>query len=475
MNKINIATKLLGLLLFFPVFVSFEMKAEEVNPSDIQKVAINAFSLYSGISKSELIITQIIPVTKQDTAFFYIFNFDKGFIIVAADNVSVPIIGYGLENTIDMNDMPPAVSFLFDGYKEEIEVAKRMRPETSREILRLWEELLDDERGGASGESGQTGQTGVTLPNNKEEEGTPIYYKPGTWLMETKWGQSGGSASGSSISYNDSCPAINGTKTKVGCGGVALAQILNFYTCHITPKNYLKYLPQGFTDTIKINFSTVGYNWSKMSPENATKDNAKLLYHSAAAVKANFGTNNTSALLSNIENAFSYFDFTYPIRRYKSNYPIEANWINLLKSEIDKRRPIIYFGKNNVIGSSGHYWVVDGYSRDNNNNVSHFHCNWGWSGSGNGFWTLSSLTNINGSDYSYDNVALTVISALKGPIPYNDHTFPCGTIFAYSFRLYNCKVAQNVADAARLNMQCATEIFGTFEVPLGSVFEINIP
>ena len=136
---------------------------------------------------------------------------------------------------------------------------------------------------------------------------------------------------------------------------------------------------------------------------------------------------------------------------------------------------MLYFGKSDGTSSSGHYWVVDGYSVDNTNKVRHLHCNWGWSGSGNGFWMLSSLTNINGSDYSYDNVALTMISPNKFPGPFVNYTFPCSVLNQYSIRLVDCKVAPNVPVGVFFNMQCTTEIFGTFEVPLGSVFEIKIP
>jgi len=466
MNKINFFTKLLGLFLFFPVFVSLEMKAEEVNPSDIQKVAINAFSLYSGISKNELTITQIIPVTQQDTAFFYIFNFDKGFIIVAADNVSIPIIGYDLENTIVMNDIPPAVSFLFDGYKEEIGVAKRMRPETSREILRQWEELLDDERGGASGESGQTG---VIVGNNKEEEATPIYYKPGTWLMETKWNQSGGNTTGGGATYNYYCPTISGTKTLVGCGGVAFAQILNYYSCHVTPKGTLTHTQTGLP-TITINLSSVSYDWSNMAPYQANYYNAQLLYHSAVAIKSNFGVNNTASTITYVQPAFFHnFGFSDNALRFERKHFSDTDWKGFLKNSIDGRRPVYYRGTN-IDSTVRHAWVVDGY-----NNSDQFHCNWGWGGSCDGFYTLTNLTNIDGNNYNYNQVAIVFIRPEKTPHSFYNYTFPCSTATFYSFQLLDCKVAPNVPLGAILNMQCTTEIFGTFEVPLGSAFEIRIP
>jgi len=457
MKKINI-TILLSTGLLILAFLSLSLKAEEVKLSDIEKVALNAYTYYSGKSQSELRIAQIIPVSEQDTAYFYVFNFDEGFVMVAADDVALPILGYDLENSIDFNDIPPAVSDLFEEYKEEIKLAKKLKVRPSQDISQQWNFFLDDnfDRGLDPG----------STPHNS----TPAIYQPGTYLISTKWDQLGGNASGSTITYNNDCPKINGTKTLVGCGGVVVAQILNYWSCHVNPQKDITYSsPAG---TITVNFANQSYNWSNMLPNVATSENAKLLYHSAAASKSQFGVSNTGAVITDLATAFyAYFGFNAPDLREKKDFP-DANWKNLLKGEIDKRRPICYRGEN-LGGNPSHIWVVDGYNVDNNNNVNQFHCNWGWGGTSNGFYTLSNLTNVNGYNFNYKHQVLTLIVPINNPSTYNNYTFPCGNYNAYSFRLADCKVEKNVVDAVRLNMKCSTEIFGTFEVPLGSVFEIK--
>jgi len=457
MNKKIILTKLLGLFLFFPVFLSFELKAEEVNLTDIKKVALNAFSQYSGKSQSELQIVQIIPIMHHDTTFFYIFNFDPGFIMVAADDVSVPIIGYDLENTIDINDLPPAVSYLFDGYKEEIGIAKRMRPETSPEIQRQWDDLLNRERGGDDEESISKGLPAPT---------TPIY-TPGTWLIGTKWNQSGGNTTAGGITFNEYCPTINGTKTLVGCGGVAFAQILNYYSCHVAPQGTISYNPP--TGAININLSNVSYDWNNMTQYYANAHNAQLLYHSAAAIKSNFGVNNTESNIINVQPAFSgNFGFSLSLRYERVGFN-DSTWNSNLKKEINRRDPVYYRGTNSN-KTQTHSWLVDGY-----NNSDQFHCNWGWGGSCDGFYTLTNLTNIDGNNFNHNQIAILFNSPLKAPMSFYNYTFPCSTANYYSFRLIDCQVAPNVALGVFLEMQCTTEILGTFEVPLGSVFEVRIP
>jgi len=279
-------------------------------------------------------------------------------------------------------------------------------------------------------------------------------------------------ASGSIVTYNNDCPKIGGTKTLVGCGGVAVAQILNYYSCQINPKDILSYTPSGLS-TININFANQIYFWNSMSPNNATSENAKLLFHSAAAIKSQFGVSKTTAEVADILVGLpKYFDFSSLISRVDKSYYNDDAWKDLLKNQIDGRNPILYLGQN-TNGSQKHGWVVDGYSVDSNNKVSQFHCNWGWGGSSNGFFSLSNLTNVSGQNYNDTQSAIVSILPKYAPNTFRNYTFPCGNYTAYSFRLVNCKVAPNVPDAVRLNMQCATEIFGTFEVPLGSVFEIK--
>ena len=65
----------------------------------------------------------------------------------------------------------------------------------------------------------------------------------------------------------------------------------------------------------------------------------------------------------------------------RSNYSF-AEWMRIMKGELDERRPVIYTG-----GSSegAHAFVLDGYDTEN-----YFRVNWGWSGWGNGYYLLSS-------------------------------------------------------------------------------------
>ena len=67
----------------------------------------------------------------------------------------------------------------------------------------------------------------------------------------------------------------------------------------------------------------------------------------------------------------------------KSSYS-ETGWKNLIKQQIDSKKPMIYAGYS--VSYLGHAWNCDGYQDDS------FHMNWGWGGAGDGYYTLDNLT-----------------------------------------------------------------------------------
>lgn len=447
----NIVTKTLCLLFLFSLSISFQLKAEGVRPADSKKVALNAFSYYSGKAPSELRIVQEIPVSLRDTALLHIYNFEKGFIIVAADNAVEPILGFGLNSKFDFEDMPPALQFLLESYQEEILYAKRQNIRSSQEVNAKWNEHLSS-------------NPSKTL------------YTPATWLISTKWNQSGGNESGSIVGYNYYCPTnAQGTKTLVGCGGVALAQILRYWSCNVYPHGLVNYTStmNSYSTSININLTGQSYDWISMHPNKANIYNAYFLYHCAAALHSTFGTTAQGGTSSNpdtvhliLKNHFGFSNVTHVIR---DNY--SGDWIGLLKSNIDNRRPIFYAGykKENDTLKNGHGWVVDGYNSSN-----YFHCNWGWGGGNvdwDGWYLLSNLT-PNGKYYNDVHKATVNIYPTYHAYPsisLQNITIPSNTYTGRNIRVENCTVQNNANVILKGN--CAIEICGPFTVPLGATFQ----
>lgn len=454
MKKKNILKKPLVLFFLFLVSISFQLKAEEVQLADIRKVALNAFAHFSGKTPNELDILQIIPVEYNDTVAFYVLNFEKGFIIISADDVTEPVIGYGLNSSIDFNDIPLALDFLLEGYKEEILNAKRQQSSIVQETSDQWEFYLNYN------------------PEIGEKQSQPLLdkvnvlscsYAPGTYLVETKWAQKGGDGN-NNITYNHYCPTdAQGRKTIVGCVGVALAQILNYWKCRVYPQGPpVDYTPSGLP-RIYIDIAIQTYNWFNMLPNQANIDNAKLLYHSAAVVESEFAWNLTNSSDTRVPDKLnSNFGFSAANWDLKDYY--NGNWINLLKTNINNCRPIFYAAIDPARG--GHAWVVDGYNSSN-----HFHCNWGWGGSSDGWFNLSNLTgNV---AFTTDQAAITNIypTYYSGISTFQNMTFNSNTYTGHTVKVLNCTV-QNNANVI-FEVGCTTEIVGPFVVPLGATLEIR--
>ncbi len=116
--------------------------------------------------KADLKIMETIPISKDKKVVYYIFNFNKGHIVIANDDIIMPILGYGLTSNIDFDNIPPGLSFLLNIFKDEIMFAIKQNKKASNKIKNKWSYYL-----------------------NLDEQSAIKYYSAGTYLLETTWGK----------------------------------------------------------------------------------------------------------------------------------------------------------------------------------------------------------------------------------------------------------------------------------------------
>ena len=235
-------------------------------------------------------------------------------------------------------------------------------------------------------------------------------YTIGSYLLNTVWDQGSG--------YQEQCPIdpLTQQTSKVGCGGVALGQILHYWGCKVFPDGYVSYLPPNFQNNISIYFYNQTYNWSAMDVDSPDNENKKLLYHCAVSLESKFGFNGTSHEINGVPFSFwNYWGFNSETVKYKNDYI--STWTSLLRNEIDNGRPIYYGGTDVTVSpNKAHVWVVDGYRTSDNT----YHCNWGWGGNYNEWFTLTDLTpdtwNLNSSQLAVMGIypKLDACSGLAG-------------------------------------------------------------
>jgi len=379
------------LLLFLFVLRSF-LFAEKVPFDKIKKVAINWMNEKTNKTFSDNDIINLKYIISNKDTLFYIIEFSpEGFIILSADDISFPVLGFSTEGKYSYN-YPPAFSEMLECHIKEIEESKKNTTASNNEIKKMWLHYSIDE----------------TLFSKK---GNVSIIGP---LINTTWGQN--------YPYNKFCPPTNtlgsGGRTLAGCVAVAFAQLMKYHNWPINGKGYYEYDHYVY-GKISANFESTFYDWGNMINNINLNDSeiiinaiAKLIFHCGVSVSTDYGPNNSFAETTDVRSAlinfFRYSDESKIVWKKFDNQIIysDSQWVNMIKLELLNSRPIIYRG-NNSEGYQGHSFVIDGFNDD------HFHINWGWGGNLNGYFLLTALTPSSIFDFSYDNIAIINIKPEK--------------------------------------------------------------
>lgn len=355
--------------------------ASPVDPNTAQQVAQNFIST-TGDSLSAQQAAQphrLKRVAKQvtDTPPYYIFNNeDGGFVIVSGDDCATPILGYSNEGSIDLGNMPIQLQELLQAYALEIEEAVNNNLQATEEVAESWE---------AYRRAPQTQNTTAAV----------------NALIVTSWDQY--------PRYNALCPSdpslsnLGGHPT-TGCAATAMAQIMKYW--EYPKKGYgSKSYNSRYYGTLSADFGSTAYDWDNMplklsASTSATQNKAvaTLMYHCGVAISMEYncdGQGGSGAYVIDLgggrasaeEALKTYFGYASTVSGMRWNQSTSAStWSDMLKTELDNKRPILYAGYSPT-GGGGHAFICDGY--DNNGK---FHFNWGWSGQSNGFFSLTALT-----------------------------------------------------------------------------------
>jgi hypothetical protein len=317
---------------------------------------------------------------------------NNGWVIVAGDDCATAILGYADCGNFDPNNIPPNMQKWLEGYKTEISFAIENGIPATEQVQSEWES--------------------ISSQNILQATATSI-----SPLIQTKWDQA--------PYYNILCPYDNSAseRTVTGCVATAMAQVMNYWEYPKQGYGFHSYNHSKY-GTLSANFGSTTYDWSNMptqltSSSSTTQKNAvaTLMYHCGISVDMNYNVSSEGGSGAYIISSRSpinncteyalktYFGYKNTLRGVqKANYT-QTEWVNLLKTELNAGRPIVYggFGER-----SGHCFVADGY--DSNN---FFHFNWGWNGTCDGYFALTALNpssgGTGGGSYSYNDNQQAVI------------------------------------------------------------------
>ena len=276
---------------------------------------------------------------------FYVFNADHngGFVIVSADDRTLPVLGYADEGSLDMDNLP--------------------------ENVRRW---LEDYALGIR----ELGDAGAS-PSLRRVYGGVV--EP---LLTSKWNQS--------KPFNNQCPKDNdGNLSVTGCVATAMAQVMYYYQW---PQNAVEPLPSYVTSSNSINvpaLEATTFKWDKMRDTYTQSDTdegaeavAELMRYCGQLIKMDY-TSASSGGSVNASHMINYFGYSTTARDVSRSDYTTADWEKMVYEEVANHRPVLYSGFSDT---GGHEFVIDGY--DDN---GLFHVNWGWGGAYDGYFVLSIL------------------------------------------------------------------------------------
>ncbi|MBW6492117.1 MAG: C10 family peptidase [Lentimicrobium sp.] len=357
--------------------LTLAVSANPVDKKTAEQVALNYYAHYAPSNIDNFTINDSFETTRNGITTFFTFTFSSGgFVLVAADDASIPVLGYSHSGTISVDTYNPAAQDWFEKYSQEIESIATTR--ISNSFTRpLWDKVLS---------------------NSMERELSDV-----TPLVTTNWDQG--------CYYNALCPVEPNAgygscgRAWTGCVATTMAVLMKYHNWPVSGIGSHSYMHPTY-GMQAADFSAATYNYAAM-PNNVTSANsavATLMYHAGVSVNMDYAPSGSGAYSEDVPfSLVNYFNYAPTTElKSKADYPVLANWYALLRTDLDAGRPIYYAGSS--AESGGHAWICDGYTLSDNK----FHFNWGWSGTYNGFFSIGSL-NPGGNNFNDENRAIVGI------------------------------------------------------------------
>jgi len=322
----------------------------------------------AAVRTGEIVYTHYMP--KSGKAAFYVVSMNDAFVIVSADDVAHPILGYSFMTSWpkDITLLPAPVKGYFEELAVQIESASDLTADN--ETVEEWHHP----------QRAYEKASAADLPSSVEP------------LLSTQWDQG--------QYYNTFCPSDEQSpfdgRVPTGCLATAMAQLIKYWQYPANGRGQHRYT--GRYGVMSVDYDHTTYDYTLMpdqltasSSEEEINSVAGLIRDCGVAVNMDYQTNSSGASSPDIRAALvSQYRYS-PSMFFAERALYESEeWKNLLQQEISEGRPVIYGGN----GDSGHSFICDGYKSDD-----YFHFNFGWSGNWDG-WYLLSAVNVGERNYN---------------------------------------------------------------------------
>ncbi len=318
------------------------INAKVITPAQAEAIAKQQFAKPAKLNASNAKVTLSYEgMNSVGQADYYVFNRDggQGYVIVAGDDMTDAVLAYSDRGSFNFNQAP----------------------EPMQQMLKLYQLSLESMRH----------YPNLAIKKNPMIKMNPEGVKPmflNDYGEGPHWHQFG--------PYNNYFPTYNGEHCYAGCVPIAVAHIMKGlqFPAYGNGSNTFHYMlgNEEKTATANFNHSYKYRNMKNAYTETSTnwQDCAQMIYDVAVALQARFSTSSTNVSYDQIIKAMvAYFDYN-PNMQFlqKANYT-DANWREMVYTELDEGRPVLYFGYRTIANSgaethTGHAFVVDGYDSE---------------------------------------------------------------------------------------------------------------
>lgn len=296
------------------------------------------------VPRQNLSLELAYNVKEAEKNLLYVFTCkeQKEFAIVTADKSEPMVVGYSTNQAFDKDNIIPPVKAFMDAYAKMAKEGKAIRKVVGTEKASIYP------------------------------------------LVKTFWSQE--------EPYNQDCPDYPQWWCVVGCGPLAMGQIMKYY----------EYPTHGIGEHGGINFAEQTYDFTKMLcghvPGSGAGEVAKLLHHAGVAADTEYSSEYSytggagTDPLKTVSALKEYFGYSESAMMKMRHDISDSDWDEMVYNELTNKHPLIYGGYPSE--GLGHLFIVDGY------NDGYYHVNWGWGGKQDGYYLLSAL-----QEYNYSQMA----------------------------------------------------------------------
>lgn len=321
-----------------------------------------------------------------DCAGVYVFNAsdNAGYLVVSADDVALPVLGYSDSGSFDPSDIPSNMKAWLGEYAREI----------------AW----------ASARSASSPVAYASSISHPVGAISP--------LCKTKWSQD--------APFNNQCPESGGERCVTGCVATAMAQVMKYHNYPAKGTGTHSYTTSTAGLNVSFDFGSTTFDWGNMldtytaGAYNDAQASAVATLMKAAGVSVNMNYTTTSSgaiSMAPVYAFINYFGYDKGVSYQKREWYGLYEWEHLIYDNLKNVGPVI-FGAQSISG--GHEFVCDGYTQD-----GYFHINWGWGGMSDGNFLLTALDpdtqGIGGGSGGY-NFNQDAILGIQKPTAKNETT-----------------------------------------------------